>query len=443
VKRRDFLVAATIAAAAGRRVGSASTPADSTQPVRQTPLRTRRFGPLYYDEAEQKELADVLASRQPFRWYGDSKEAPAKVLTFEREFAARMQVRYALAVTSGSAALTTALAALGVGPGDEVILPAWTWYSCYNAVIHCGALPVFAEIDDSLNIDPTDIEAKITRETKVIMAVHLLGVPCDMDPILALARRRGVKVLEDCAQAVGGSYKGRPLGSLGDINIYSLQLAKTISAGEGGVVVTNDPALFERAARYHDLGILRPPHEKMLGGARDGMLPGNQYRMNEFTGGVLLAQLRKLDRIVADIRAVARRVHEGVRDLPGLGLRRIPDPEGELGSSVFLRLRSKDERDRFVRAMDKENVPARPPSGSVVLPVQPHIEQKVTVHPAWPSFASERGRSIRYGPACCPRTIEILDRLAGVSLDPKFTRRDTDDIVAAIRRSKSKIESKN
>ena len=125
MKRRDFLTAATLAAI-GHRGGSAAASARSST-VRQAPLRTRRFGPLYYDDAEQKELADVLASRQPFRWYGDGKEAPAKVLTFEREFATRMQVRYALAVTSGSASLTTALAALGVGPGEEVILPAWTW----------------------------------------------------------------------------------------------------------------------------------------------------------------------------------------------------------------------------------------------------------------------------------------------------------------------------
>jgi len=156
--------------------------------------------------------------------------------------------------------------------------------------------------------------------------------------------------------------------------------------------------------------------------------------MSEFTGGVLLAQLRKLDRIVADVRAAARRVYEGIRDLGGLELRRIPDPEGEIGSSVFLKFRGKGERDRFVRAMDGENIPAGPPGGSVVLPIQPHIERKVTVHPAWPSFASERGRSIRYGAACCPRTSEILARFAGVSLDPKFTRRDTDDIVAAIRK---------
>jgi 8-amino-3,8-dideoxy-alpha-D-manno-octulosonate transaminase len=161
---------------------------------------------------------------------------------------------------------------------------------------------------------------------------------------------------------------------------------------------------------------------------------GSQFRMSEFTAAVLLAQLRKLDRIVAAVRANAARVYAGLRDLDGIRLRERPDPDGELGSVVLLRFSSKSERDRFVTAMKAENVPAQPPSGSVLLPVQPHIEQKRTIHPAWPSFQSARGKSIRYGAECCPRSIEILDRTAGVPLDPKFTERDTDDIVAAIRK---------
>jgi len=147
-----------------------------------------------------------------------------------------------LAVTSGTAALHTAMAALEVGPGDEVILPAWTWYSCYNTAIQAGALPVFAEIDESFNIDPKAIEPLITPQTKVIMAVHLQGNPADMDPILAIARKHGVKVLEDGSQSVGASYK-KPLGSMGDIGIYSLQQSKTITAGEGGALVTTDAGL--------------------------------------------------------------------------------------------------------------------------------------------------------------------------------------------------------
>jgi dTDP-4-amino-4,6-dideoxygalactose transaminase len=137
---------------------------------------------------------------------------------------------------------------------------------------------------------------------------------------------------------------------------------------------------------------------------------------------------------VKDVRRNARRVYEGIRDLPGLNLRLLPDPAGELGSGIYVNLKTRAVRDRFMAAMKAENVPAVPPAGSVLLPTQPHIEKKQTLHPAWPSFASERGRSIRYGAACCPRTIDILNRFAGVLMDPKFTNQETDDVVAAIRK---------
>jgi 8-amino-3,8-dideoxy-alpha-D-manno-octulosonate transaminase len=169
-----------------------------------------------------------------------------------------MGTRYALAVATGTGAMDTAMAALEVGPGDEVILPAWTFVSCYNTIVLSGALPVFAEVDESFNIDPADIEHRITPQTKAIMVVHLRGVAADMDPIMAVARKHGVKVFEDAAQSMGSTYKGRAVGSIGDIGMFSLQITKPIAAGEGGVVVTNDPALYERAVRYHDVGGLRP-----------------------------------------------------------------------------------------------------------------------------------------------------------------------------------------
>ena len=423
--RRAFLGAA--AAATLAPAGAApQLAADGGTPVRSQPLGTANWGPLYYDDKEQTQLSEVLQSRKPFRFANPLDKS--KVAIFENEYAARMQTKYALAVTSGTAALHTAMAALEVGPGDEVIIPAWTWYSCYSTVIQAGALPVFAEIDDSFNIDAADIEHRITPQTKVIMAVHLQGSPADMDPILALARKYRLKVLEDCSQSVGASYKGRPLGSLGDMGIYSLQQSKTITAGEGGALVTSDPYLFERAVRFHDVTVRRDFPVRLH------YMPGLNYRMNEFTGGVLLAQLRKLDTIIADVRRNARRVYGGIHDLPGLRLRHLPDAEGELGTGVFLAFRSSDERQRYTDAMKAEGVPVAGPAGSVVLPVVPEIEQKVTVTPRWPSFASERGRSIRYGRECCPRTLDILSRFAGVMIGPKYTRRDTEDAVTAIRK---------
>jgi len=437
--RRSFLAAAasaTATATTAGAAGAASAPAiKGGSPVRSRPLpATGYFGTQFYGDQERRQLAEVVESRQPFRWYGPGKEPPRKVAAFEQHLASRMQVRHALAVTSGSAALQTAMAALEIGPGDEVILPAWTWYSCYNAIVLAGALPVFAEIDDSLNLDPADLEDKITPQTKAIMVVHILGSPCDLDRILAIARARHIRVLEDCAQSLGARYKGHPVGSLGDVGIYSFQINKTITSGEGGALVTNDPVLFERASRYHDLGLLRAPHAAAVGGGRLGGFAGSQFRMSEFTGGVLLAQLPKLDGIVTAVHAAARRVRQGIGDLPGIRLRPLADAEGEVGSHVFLSFANRERRDRFKAAMAAENIPAHAPGASEILPIQPHIEQKRTIHPAWPSFASGRGPSIRYGASCCPRTIAVLDRAAGVALGPTFTPADTDDIVTAIRK---------
>ena len=424
MKRRDFLAASVAAAATADAAPQLAV--DGGAPVRTKPLAGANWGPQYYDDKEQTQLKDVLESRNPFRFSNPLDKS--KVARFEKECAARIRTKNALAVTSGTAALHTAMAALEVGPGDEVILPAWTWYSCYNTIIQAGALPVFAEIDESFNLDPGDIEHRITAQTKVIMAVHLQGNPADMDPILEIARRRGLKVLEDASQSVGASYKGRPLGSIGDIGIFSLQQSKTITAGEGGVVVTSNDHLFERACQFHDVAGRPSPSGRL------NFMPGLNYRMNEFTGGVLLAQVRKLDTIIGDVRRNARRVYRGINDLPATRLRRLPDPDGELGTGIFLGFPSKEARDRYAQAMKAEGVPVSPPAGSVILPIVPGIEQKVTVTPRWPSFASERGKSIRYGSDCCPRTIDILSRFAGVMMSPKYTDRDTDDAVTAIRK---------
>jgi 8-amino-3,8-dideoxy-alpha-D-manno-octulosonate transaminase len=424
MNRRDFLAASVAAAASADAAPQLAV--NGGAPVRSKPLMGPNWGPQYYDDKEQTQLTEVLEGHNPFRFSNPPEKS--KVAKFENECAVRMRTKYALAVTSGTAALHAAMAALEVGPGDEVILPAWTWYSCYNTIVQAGALPVFAEIDESFNLDPGDIEHRITPQTKVIMAVHLQGNPADMDPILEIARKHGLKVLEDASQSVGASYKGRPLGSMGDIGIFSLQQSKTITAGEGGVVVTSDAYLFERACRFHDV-TGRPST-----GSRLGFMPGLNYRLNEFSGGVLLAQVRKLDTIIGDVRRNARRVYRGIGDLPATHLRRLPDPDGELGTGIFLGFPSKEARDRYAQAMKAEGVPVSGPAGSVILPIVPGIEQKVTVTPRWPSFASERGKSIRYGSECCPRTIDILSRFAGVMMSPKYTERDTEDAVSAIRK---------
>jgi 8-amino-3,8-dideoxy-alpha-D-manno-octulosonate transaminase len=399
-------------------------------PVRKSALHSRPYGPQFYDDVEKQELIDVLESRYPFRWWG----AKSKVLQFEKSYAAHIGVKHAIAVTSGTTALYTAMAALEVGPGDEVILPAWTWYADYDAVVLSGALPVFVEIDESFAMDPHQIEAKITPRTKVIAPSHLQGGLADMDAILEIARKHKIRVLEDCAQCAGGKYKGKFVGTIGDMGINSFQLSKTITAGEGGAVVSNDAKLFERAVRFHDVGSLRSPYtEEFKGGLLAGFAACN-FRMNEFTGAVLKGQVQKLGTICSRLRANARKVREGIADLPGLKLRKTPDPEGDLGSTVFLLFETRARCDKFKRAMAAEGVPAHGPGGSVILPADSRIAQKATVHPAWPSFQSPEGKAIRYGAESCPRTIDILGRAGGVIMDPNFSEEDVKDIVQAIRK---------
>ena len=438
--RREFLSTLGAASVGSMIVGTATAgfaaggkeklAIDGGTPVRKTPLGYKAYGPQFYNDVEKRELLEVLESRRPFRWW----KSNSKVLEFEEAYAAHIGVKYALGVTSGTTALCAALAALEIGPGDEVILPAWTWYADYDTIVLAGALPVFAEVDSSLNIDPGDIEARITPRTKAIIAVSLQGCPADMDPILEIARKHKLRVLEDFSQCVGGRYRGKYLGSIGDIGISSFQESKTITSGEGGAVVTNDPELFERAIRFHDVSALRAPYNEIL---RGGMIAGfasSNFRMNEFTGAVLKAQEQDIETICTALRSNTRKVREGIADLPGLKLRKSPDLEGDLGVTVFLDHGTRERRDRFLRALRAEGISASPPGGSVILPIDKRIENKLTVHPAWPSFNSPEGKAIRYGADCCPRTIDIMGREGGVIMDPNFTDDDLKDIILAIRK---------
>jgi 8-amino-3,8-dideoxy-alpha-D-manno-octulosonate transaminase len=440
--RREFLVTVGAVGAGSILAGSGGTRSsfgaeageklaiDGGTPVRKTPLHYRPYGPQFYDDVEKQELIDVLESRSPFRWRGGD----SKALQFEQGYAAHIGVKHAIGVTSGTTALYTAMAALEIGPGDEVILPAWTWYADYDAVVLSGALPVFAEIDGSLAMDPGDIEHRITPRTKAIVPSHLQGGVADMDPILEIARKHKIRVMEDCAQCCGGRYKGKYVGSIADIGINSFQLSKTITSGEGGCVTTNDPELFERAVRFHDVGVIRSPYSQELNGGLLAAFASCNFRMSEFTGAVLKGQLQKLETICSKLRANARKVRQGIADLPGLKLRKTADEEGDLGVTVFLDHGTRERRDKFLRALRAEGIGASGPGGSAILPTDGRIENKVTVHPEWPSFNTPQGKAIRYGEECCPRTIDILGRTGGVIMDPNFSDDDLNDIVRAIRK---------
>ena len=273
---------------------------------------------------EQAEVNDVFARGGVlFRHSFDALRGNCyKVREFEAAFASAMNVPHALAVTSGTAALRVALAALGVGPGDEVITQSFTFVATVEAIIEAGATPVCAEIDDTFNLDPADLERRMTKRTKAVIAVHMLGTPARLPEIQTLCRKHHVTLLEDAAWGCGGSLDGRPLGTWGEMGTFSFDFAKTMTTGEGGMVVFRNKSLYDKAAAWHDHGHENNPAVPRWEDTRSGS--GFNYRMMELQGAVGLAQLRKLPGVVAAQRANRDRLWNVIQDLPGINRRAAP-----------------------------------------------------------------------------------------------------------------------
>jgi 8-amino-3,8-dideoxy-alpha-D-manno-octulosonate transaminase len=415
---------------------------DGGEPALTLPWPGDYAGASFIDEDERRHVLEVLERKSLFRFYGP--ETPDKVATLEREFAARIGTRWALAVTSGTAALKVALAGLGVGPGDEVIVPATTFIASAGAVLAHRALCVFAEVDRTYGLDPADVERKITPRTKAIMPVHLGGVACDMDPLVEVARRHNVAVLEDCAQSAGCSYKGRHIGSIGTAGAFSLQTQKIITAGEGGLVTTSDPEVYERAFRYHDHGGYRFGRQGVrVSGSTDaagasatdehapppaslGAFVGEVYRMGELNGAVALAQLRKLDQILAACRRHKARLTEGVAGLPGFSLREIPDPEGDCGTRFGFIVDDPTKAEAFGKALRAEGIPAALVYGGKPVYAEGQILSRrahdgTTIAPDAPAY--EMGM--------CPKTEALLKHAFTMPIHPHLTEAHLDATVRA------------
>lgn len=404
---------------------------DGGAPLIERPLPTGKGVSLLGDE-EGKAVLEVLESRSLFRYYG-----PAlldKVREFEDAFCARLGASYAVAVSSGTAALRVALAALGVGCGDEVVVPAFTFIATVNAVVSMGAVPVFAEMDETLGLDPADLEARLGPKTAAVIPVHLENGPCDMDPIMEVCRRRGVPVIEDSAQAMGASYHGRCLGTIGDLGTFSMQLEKNITTGEGGVVTSEDETLHLRAARYQDQGgQFVTSTGKERGSDRLAPFVGENLRMTELAGAVAGVQLGRLDGILAAQRANRRRILDAVGPLPGVGLRRQPDPAGDGGSSITMFLPDRDRAKRFARALIAEGVPAgQMYRGRPVYATESILEKRTVSGKGGPWNCGEHPTDVEYRMGMCPRTEDLASRSAIVVVGPAYTPGDCDRVAQAV-----------
>ncbi len=361
-------------------------------------------GSFVFGDEERKEVMDVLEGRYLFR-YGaaDAEGYTHKVVDFEDELKKVMGAKYAVATTSGTCSLLASLAALGIGAGDEVIVPGYTFIASISTIMLAGAIPVLAEIDESLTIDVTKIESLITPKTKAILPVHMLGNPCNLDAIMEIAKKHNLYVLEDCCQAVGASYKGKRVGTYGNIGAFSLNVFKTISTGDGGAVITNDENLYERAFGYHDQG-----HKPNRLGVEVGnrSLIGMNMRMNELTGAVALAQTRKLDEILETLRYKKKMLKDLLSDLPHISFRKIND-EGECATLLTILFDTKELAEAFC-----EKTGGRPIAYSgwhVYNNMEQVLEKKM---PAPTNNVNDRV----YTKGMLPQTDDILGRAVNISV---------------------------
>lgn len=399
-------------------------------PVRDTMLARGWPGAGAYDEAEAKKLYDVTMAKSPFRYYGYATQGMVDQL--EKNFAKRIQTNHVLAVTSGTAALVVALKAAGIGPGHKVIVPACTFVASAGAVVCAGAVPVFADVDDSMNIDPNKIGDVVDSYTKAIITVPLMGNPCQMDAIMEQAKKYNLLVIEDVAQSMGSSFHGRPMGTWGDLGTFSLQLNKIITSGEGGMVATNNDHFYERAVRYHDQGMFREK-EGFLTDEADHILIGQNYRMSELTGAVACAQLEKLDGILSRMRQHKRHIKDELKKIKGLTFRRIVDEAGDAAAGLMMYMQSKEQAKLFNQAMQAENVHCFAMYDGRPVYMMPQILYKKTIDANGFPF-NQFPEEIHYSPEMCPVATDLMPRSCCISISSELTDQDIEDIICAVQK---------
>lgn len=365
-----------------------------------------------FGEEEKQQVLDVFDTGILFRYeFTDERNDVYKVREFEQAFADYTGAVSAQAVTSGTAALKVALAALGVGAGDEVITQGFTFVATWEAIFDIGAIPVFTEVNETLNMDPADLEKKITEKTKAIIPVHMLGAQAQIKEIQVIADRHNIPVLEDTAQAAGARIEGRHLGTFGAIGTFSFDSVKTMTTGEGGMCITSDQELWRNMSEYHDHG-----HDHAVNpGGRGGegrRFIGFNYRMMELQGAIGLAQLAKLDDMIAAQKKTKQQLKEAVAKISGVSFRHLVDEDGD--SATFLAFMLPDkERAAAINKMLKEHNAGAINFGENSWHFYPSWEHmlagKTLAHSGWP-FSAHGKRRVIYDPEALPISAALMNR---------------------------------
>lgn len=424
---------------------------DGGQPVRTEPLPEESPGIHYIGAEEEESVLEVLRNRSPFRFYGP--KVAGKCQSLEDQVCEKFGVKHAIGVNSGTSGLYIGLAAMGVGPGDEVLLPGYLWTSCINAIVTLGAIPRLVDIDDTFTMSPVDLERKITPHSKAVLYINMSGVPGRIDEIVRVAHENDLLVMEDNCQAFGGSFRGQPTGTIGDIGVVSFQINKIITAGEGGLITCNDDHLFNRCFGIHDLGYARDDYGILMDTSCDEKyhMWGTGSRMSELLGAVLLAQFGKIDDIIAHMRQAKYRIREGIGDIPGLTLRTVIDPEGDTGAFMIATVKDAETCRRFVDGLRAEGVKSKGYAkpcisfqewGLHLYYNNKSLVNKRSYYPSgWPWTMPENrfSKEYSYEKGALPMCDDMFDRSILLKVSSALTKSDQDDIIAAYRKVASAL----
>ena len=404
------------------------------------------YGPGVKEQlARLIEQDDQLKGPHLFRYYNPR---PSKVDAAEEQFKEMIGTKHCLAVNSCTSALICAIRALGIGMGDEVIVPGYTFFASAAVIGACNAIPIIADIDETLSIDPKDLERKISPRTKAIIIVHMRGTPAQMDEIMAVANKHNIPVIEDVAQATGGSYKGRMLGSIGAIGCFSFDYYKVLNSGEGGFVVTDDKWLFARAQSWHDCAACWRPNRFSKEKHEGELFCGENYRMSELQGAVAIAQIRKAENLLLGYRRSKARIIEKLNLPKGTKVQPVADVEGDIGSVLTIYLPTAEATEKALALLQEAGIPA----GGIydkkvrdwhIYPYWDHIlDMKSVAKDGLPWTGVDKEDLPKYSKDMCPQLLDILARSIMVEINSEYSNRDCDFIAGCLNNVIAKVVGK-
>lgn len=382
------------------------------------------IGTCYIGKEEENAAIRVIRSQSLFRYEGPNLQYETE--KFEKQIVSKLNSDYALACSSGAAALKLCGVALDLGIGDEVIMSPLTFIASAGMMLSCGAIPRFVDIDESFNIDVQKIEEKINERTKAVMAIHIQGVPCDMDTITEIARRHSLYVIEDVAQAFGAKYNGTYLGTIGDVSACSLQAGKIITCGEGGIFLCKDPEYFRRARDYHDNGGHRIGCSYPSWDGLDSTY-GENFKITEIQSAIASVQLNRLDEIISRQKMLFSRITEGFRLRTGVKLRKVPVNAEVVPVSICMTFEQKKHCDKFIEMCSDASIPFRRYFDLLLTEFTTFKYGKSWSKTGYPYCYNEQYKADE-----CPVSEDLKNRTAWMKLSPMLTEEDEDYIVNCV-----------